>query len=97
MNHEFQNFMFFSVFLFDDSKETRSTRKINVSTSKCCHFFNFRNFAVLVVHGIATFIPIKMVFGFSVSNNQVSESRQPFEPVFKNMLYPRLYNFHDFH
>ena len=58
-------------------------------------FLNFRNFAVSVVYAIAIFILIKMHFSFLVSNNQM-ESRQPFEPVFKNVLYLRLYNFHNF-
>ena len=96
MNYGFQNLMFFSIFFFFTTQKTKSTRKVDILTLKCCHFFNFRNFAVSLVHAIAISIPIKMHFGFLVSNNQVDRN-QPFVPIFKNMLYLRLYNFHNFH
>ena len=80
------------------SQRTRSTRKIDILSSKYCHFFNFRDFAVSVVRAIPISILIEIHFDFLVSNNLLAlESRQPLEPnVFKNMLYLRLYNFHNF-
>ena len=65
-------------------------------TSKCCHFFNFRNFAVPMVRAIAIFILIKIHLIILIGAPVGPESRQPFEPVFKNMLYLRLHNFHNF-
>ena len=46
----------------------RNARKIDILISKCCHFLNFRNFALSVVHTIAIFILIKVHFGFLTSN-----------------------------
>ena len=50
-------------FYFLTTQKTKSTRKIDILTSECCHFFNFRNFAVSVVRATAIFILIKMYFG----------------------------------
>ena len=71
--------MFFSVF-FLPPKRRKTQGKAIFKLQNAAIFFNFRNFAVSVVHSIATFILIRMHFGFSVSNNQVDrKSRQPFE------------------
>ena len=85
----------FFLFLFTTQK-TKSTRKIELS--KCWHFFNFRNFAVPVVHAIAIFILMKMHSGFLVSNNQMDRNDVSHSnPFLKNMLCPRLYNFRNLH
>ena len=47
-------FFYFFFFLFTTQK-TRGTRKIDTLTSKCCHLFNSRNFAVSVVQVTAIF------------------------------------------
>ena len=87
----------FFYFFFLSSKRRKAQGNSIILTSKCCHFFNFRNFTVSVVHATAIFILIEMHFGFLVSNNQVDRNHvSPFELVFKNMLYLRPYNFHNF-
>ena len=64
----------FFLFIFTTQK-IKSTRKYyDILDLKCCHFFNFRNFAVSVVRATVTFILIKMHFGFLVSNNQVDRN-----------------------
>ena len=83
-------------FYFFTTQTMKNTRKIDILNSKCCHFFNFRNSAFSMVHAIAIFILIKMYFDFSVLHNQV-ESCEPFEPVFKNILYIMLHNFNNIH
>ena len=71
-NHGFQNLMFLSIFFFFFTiQTTKITRKIDILNSKCWNFFNFRKFAVFVIHTIAIFVLIKMHFGFLVSNNQM--------------------------
>ena len=69
MNHGFQNLMFFCIFF--TTQTMKYTRKIDILNSKCCHFFNFRNFAFSMVHAIAISILIEMHLDFWVSHNQV--------------------------
>ena len=62
-------FLFFFFFL-----PPKAQGESTFQNSKCCHFFNFRNFAVCVVHAIAIFILIKVHSDFLVSNSQVDRN-----------------------
>ena len=68
MNHEFQNLMLFTTFsFFFTTQKTKSRRKMDILTSKYCHFFNFRNFAVSMVHAI-----FEMHFSFLISTTFIN-------------------------